>query len=220
MIQICTIINTSVLNISLTFVLMVTYSCNKVQDRVISLHPNGKKKVVEIHRGDIKVKQLEYYESGVLKSDKEFKDSIQNGKYSFWYENESKRSEGLFINGLKQDTAYEFYKEGSLKNMRYYKDGTIMIYKKFNPDGSLIHDLNFVTQIFKFWHKNGQLKAIVPSEKGQHIDYYPNGKVQRLGFISDGKKNGKYYFFSEQGDTLKAINYEFGEAKDSIIWRY
>ncbi len=198
-------------------ILIYITACSSPKNKVIETFENGTPKITIVEKEENRFKQ-EFYESGGKRQVVSLKDSVEHGKYTMWYESGEIWARGTLNMGVEEDTAYEYYKNGQLKSLRFYEKGTIMIYRKYREDGTPIDDLNFKTQIFRFWHENGQLKAIVPNESGNHIDYYSNGNVERSGKIKNGKKQGKYYYFNKNGDTLKTVIFIEGVAVDSTIY--
>lgn len=132
-----------------------------------------------------------------------FKDCKLDGVWTWYYDNGQKHKQMTFVNGIAQDTLYEWYSEGSRKRIIPFNNG-----KKegkgieWKPNGSILSTVEYV---------NGQ-------QHGKYCTYYPNGtlNIERT-FRNDSLINVKEYY--ESGNTLSDTDYkDFLRSGKEILW--
>lgn len=110
-----------------------------------------------------------------------------------------------FENG-QEDEIYIYMGTDSLnrKEVKYYSNGVLLsegtrregkkegLWRSYHLDGSLwsVHQYagGVQTGDYNVWHRNGNLRI--------------------SGAFKDGEESGKWYFMSEQGDTIRVMNYD------------
>ena len=200
--------------LAITFLLL---SCQEEKSIVIESYEDGTKKVEEFfNSGGIKTKQIDYYPSGQKKLEFDYKDSMRHGKFKGYSESGEIISVANYSFGLKQDTAKDYYENGILKNIRFYENGKMKIYRKFDKLGRKTTEINSFEDKILVWHKNGQLKAIIPNINGEYVEYYENGKMNRKGQIIEGKLNGEVEVFDSNEILEKILIYRNDTLVDSI----
>lgn len=122
-----------------------------------------------------------------------YKSGLQNGKWTYYYENGSKLAEGTFLNGEENNKAAEDNlpkngREGKWFN--YYKNGNIQ--RESN------------------WLK-GNLEGMIKT-------YFEGGKIHEEAYYKNGKLNGYYKLYSEEGKMIEEGNY-INDLQDGN-WKY
>lgn len=79
---------------------------------------NGKKKV--------KVKEEVYYPNGKLDYVGNFKDGIEHGQWTYYYETGTKKAVEVWNKGKEVGIFYEFNPDGSLLLETHYKNGKVI----------------------------------------------------------------------------------------------
>jgi hypothetical protein len=77
-----------------------------------------------------------YYDSGMIKSITEYKDSIPHGGYTEYYESGQVKIESYYIKGKIDGEEHAYYPDGTKKYIKHYKEGREYGYQQlFNQDG-------------------------------------------------------------------------------------
>jgi antitoxin component YwqK of YwqJK toxin-antitoxin module len=70
-----------------------------------------------------------------------FKDGIEDGKYTWWYENGQKSCEGNYKNGKEDGKWTDWYDNGQKsREVRFKDDDLVLIIGRWNEDGSVRND--------------------------------------------------------------------------------
>ncbi len=118
---------------------------------------------------------------------------------------ETRDVRSTFENG-QADEVYIYMGADSLnrKEVKYYTNGAIL------SEGSRVDGKK--EGLWKSYHLDGSLWSVHQYTEGvQTGDYnvwHRNGNLRISGAFKDGKEAGKWYFMSEQGDTLRVMNYD------------
>ncbi|MBN4061596.1 hypothetical protein JYU20_00175 [Bacteroidales bacterium AH-315-I05] len=201
---------------------------SKCQDRiekVIETYENGKTKIIYVYEGNVKdeniVEELKYYENGQLWCRTEFTNGKANGEYTCWDEKGSLWAKGYMENGNLDDTTF-VYEYGILTKGRVYEDNEVIKLLTFHPNSQVESELNYKQRepIGKWygWYETGELELEVKITNGPWLEYYKSGKKKVAGQSQNGRKNGVFKCFNEQGGLLKEITYEKGVAIDSVLY--
>ena len=113
--------------------------------------------------------------------------------------------------GRKHGYWKEFYPNFDLKSEQYYKHGLREgFYKLYDEKGNLLvikKYVNDVEQVISSEMKPLQMKH----------EYYPNGRIKREGSFRDGKREGTWREFDEQGNVVSSQIYKNGTLVQSGI---
>lgn len=113
--------------------------------------------------------------------------------------------------GQKHGYWKEFYPDFSLKSEIYYKHGLRDgFYKLYDEKGNLLvitKYVNDVEQIIASEMKPLQMKH----------EYYPNGRIKREASFRDGKKEGTWREFDENGNVVSSQIYKNGTLVQSGV---
>jgi antitoxin component YwqK of YwqJK toxin-antitoxin module len=150
-----------------------------------------------------------YYEDGSLKA-KMIHDGEGTAYSKLYYpENEVLMAEGKFED-QKRDSIWRFYSPaGILTSLETYQDGKKEgLTEIYYTDGSVSERMFFENDVKSgrweqyFENGNPKLKATVIDGvmyDGKYTSYYPNGMRLMEGEYVDGRKEGSWYHFHEDG---------------------
>lgn len=110
-------------------------SCSETETRH-EYYESGKIKVEQEYKNNVpNGVYKEYYEDGSLRRVQYFKDSLPNGKLIDYYPDGSISQIFNFKKGKKVDTAKIYYESGSLMELQVYYNGKIAYFEKFQSNG-------------------------------------------------------------------------------------
>lgn len=109
--------------------------------------------------------------------------------------------------GKKNGYWKTFYDDWSVHTEYYYRHGLRDgFYKEYDEKGNLKKIIKYVNDVEQILE--GEMKPIII----QH-EYYPNGKVKREASFRDGKREGVWREFDEQGNVINSQTYK----KDALV---
>lgn len=126
----------------------------------------------------------EYYGSGKLKAEYNYKDGKPEGMSKFYYENGSLREEKNYKNGKLDGRYRNYYTTGSLGGEWYYQNGKREgMTKLYWENGNKKAERNFKSGkqegVCKRYYNNGELR---------YIENFKNGiKINRKSYSKSGK---------------------------------
>jgi len=150
-----------------------------------------------------------YYQSGAIKSIRNYVDHKKEGSQKDFYESGSLQGEGKVNDGTGVDKQY--YEGGALKSItnyvQYEKEGE---YKEFNEDGSLKETKNYDDYSRKKLQDEMMIKNAEELQKkdGPYFQYYPTGAVMVEGNLKNGKMAGLQKYFYENGGIRAMVEYK------------
>ncbi len=197
--------------------IIIIISCKKKNEQVIERYGNGLPKIVDIDENGKKTR-YQYYESQKKRSIVPLKDTVKHGKYTLWYEDGNIWAVGEYKDGIKHDTAKEFYTNGRLKKLQFYEKGQMLIYRRYDEEGRKKSEINGIDKSVKSWHKNGQLRNYIPNMNGEYFEYFNDGSVKLRGQIVNGKADGPEAHFDLDGKQTKSIIYKQDSIIDSVLF--
>lgn len=160
----------------------------------------------------------EYYQSGELRSQGKYKNSIQIDRWNFYFTDQSVEITGSFNNkGEKQGEWLWFYPNGDTMMIAHYEDGEFEgEYVEYDEIGKPLVQGAYeggVEQGEWYYRNNGVV------EKGKYdgghpvglwITYYDNGKIAFEIHYDKGLRDGKYTSYWENGNIKVTGKYEKG----------
>lgn len=159
-----------------------------------------------------------YDEEGYLKSVEHYKLGAKHGVAKTYYDTGKLLREEEFVNGKQEGKFTEYYENGRVRALRQYRDGTFHGEMKiFAADGTSIlqgtyengrqhgvwiefNDSGKIKMTTKY--NNGEVVA-TRRENGEFTDYYPNGIPKSHYTFENGKKNGPFSEWFEQGEWVR-----------------
>lgn len=165
----------------------------KVMDVRTAYHSNGKPSITAT------------YYKGVPEGIRREYDTAGNVVKGYIYVNGVMRFEGITdLEGRRQGLWKEYYETGELRSEGYYTNSNMTgKWRFFFPDQKL--------EIVGNYNRKGK-------KDGEWRWFYPNGELLSMENYEDGKLEGEYLEFDEQGNEIAKGNYVFDE-KDGM-WVY
>ncbi len=88
----------------------------------------------------------DYYESGQLRWEGNFKDGKREGIAKSYYESGQLWKEANLKNGKQHGLVREYYQNGTIKYIDTYEYGTMISQKKYDEDGNLESEQDYPTE--------------------------------------------------------------------------
>ena len=109
----------------LASLILAMASCTeKLTEKAVDVYENGQpSKVQYVNRKDECVREVEYYESGLVKMEGAMKDGKRTGEWKSYFPDGKVQSTGFFENGLRTGKAQVYHENGNLYMDGYYMEG-------------------------------------------------------------------------------------------------
>lgn len=138
-----------------------------------------------------------WYENGQKAQEAVFKYGKEEGPWTWWYQSGQKGVEGAYKNGKEEGTWTWWHANGQKAMEGAFKNGL--------EDGLWI-----------LWHENGQKEQEgayrVGKEEGVWTAWYEDGKKRLEGAYVNGKREGVWTFWDEDGQKEEVV-YKGGNAE-------
>lgn len=109
---------------------------------------------------------------------------------------EEKNVEVNKIPVLKDGSFEDYFPDGKIKIIGEIKNGSRTgIWISYFPNGNKQSESNY---------QNGILH-------GKTVTHHSNGQIRYIGYYMSGEYDGQWFFFDEQGGTIKEVIYNKGE---------
>ena len=157
-------------------------------------------KLDKTKKNNLEGEKTNYYGSGEKLSEGTYKDGELDGLFTEWYENGQKKKEGTYKDGKKDGLWTDWYENGQKEVDSFYKNGipdSIWTFYKDDKTDKIITILD--------GKKIKESKFFLSSEQ---IEY-------EVGFNSDGKLDGSYTHWNNNGQVIKSGFFKNGE-RDSL----
>ena len=163
--------------------------------------------------------QVNYYITGVKQSEGNYKNSLQDSTWKYYYPDGKINRITNYDKGVKNGRSVSYNKNGNLVSDVNYKNGKFFDTVKFYyPNGQLnfkeYYDANSFEQgEFKLWYKSGKLSqyGIMHNGKlvGKWMKYYENGQTEDTEYYdAEGKKDSVWLYYSSDGKLMKSEKYK------------
>ena len=136
--------------IPLFIVLVFLVSCAEKLDEVVAeTHNDGSTKRVQYFKGEgedrFLRKDVFYYENGQKRVEGEYnREGKKDGKWTYWYEDGNKWSEGYFKDGLNHKERTTWHETGEMHYTGNYEMGKrVGVWKFYNEDGELVKEIDY-----------------------------------------------------------------------------
>jgi antitoxin component YwqK of YwqJK toxin-antitoxin module len=203
---------------------------NNAPKEAYEISPNGEKKTFySWHRNGIKAEEMPYENgvpsgtyrkwgiTGFIIESGNYKDSLREGKWTFFAKEKVPYIQGFYKNGLKQGKWTILDEKGKITGEQFYKDDSAAgTWKKFHNDVLIeensCHPSN---QVGYFRSYSNEGKALVYQEcrygklDGIFMSYYPGGSLHKVGHFKSGFKNGFWVEYFAKGNLRKIENWAF-----------
>lgn len=212
-----------------TFSLIFLFtSCNKVKKEVVLTWPDGSPQLIYLVQGKnskkVRVGELRYYENGVLQFEKHFsgESEIPCGIWHFYYDNGKLFAEGNFDVNSTWGGEWKFVKSDGEDyfGSAYDSVGVVEFGEIGNPSTVVYYNGN-THNIFQFYSNcatrsigttNGDIRV------GKWTFFHPNGQIQTEATFVNGKEDGVYCVYRENGIPYYRGSYK--EGKRIGIWEF
>lgn len=193
----------------LSFVLfaMLTASCGKTHEEVISTYDDGTPKVVYVMQGkgdkQQKVGEKMYYEDGKLRYEKHFTGGVNDGKWCYYYGNGRLFAEGDFSQRHDVGANWKFHNSDGGAMVEGKVDSIVV--SVFNTDmfpiamGFFRGDSITVKEIYEDISLRSTGVLVNGKRIGHWIFYFPTGVKQAEAIYADGVENGMHCAYRENG---------------------
>lgn len=159
-----------------------------------------------------------YDEDGYLKSVENYRLGAKNGASTTYYDTGKVLRVETFENGKQEGKFTEYYENGRVRAIRNYRNGTFHGEMKiFAADGTSILQGTYENGrqhgIWIEFNDSGKIKMTTKynqgevvatrRENGEFTDYHPNGIPKSHYTYENGKKNGPFSVWFEQGEWVR-----------------
>jgi antitoxin component YwqK of YwqJK toxin-antitoxin module len=164
----------------------------------------------------------DYYESGQLKDEWNYKDGNINGDglRRSWYESGQLKEELNLKDGKPDGLLRFWYESGQLKEERNFKDGKLDgLRHTWTENGQPEDESNYKDGeregLWRSWNENGQLNFENNYKDGKEHGlsrfWFKNGKLWSERNYKDGKRHGLSRSWYENGQRHLEVNYKDGK---------
>jgi len=197
---------------------------NNAPKEAYEISPSGEKKVFySWYRNGIKAVEMPFKNgipngayrkwsiTGFIAESGYYKDSLREGKWTFFAKERIPYMQGSYENGLKQGKWTIFNESGKIIGEQFYRnDSAVGTWKKFYNDvlveENSCHSTN-QTGYFQSFSNEG--KALIYQEcrygklNGIFMSYYPGGSMRKIGRFENGLRNGLWVEYFASGKLRK-----------------
>lgn len=157
----------------------------------------------------------DYYESGALKTEGQFKYGKRIGQWKSFHNNGQISRLYSYNEGKRNKTYRSYYKDGTLKSKTEKVDGEYLG-TGYYENGALKYTRELETGYYKDYFESGAIKTEANYFEydlvGQWKRYYLNGQLEWLVTYKKGYREGLYKQYYESGD----IKLEGSNTKDKV----
>lgn len=135
--------------IAMMAVLVVAGCGPKLEERVKETHPDGTPRHVQYFQGEgedrFVAREIFYYPNGNKRMEGTFNEAKKkHGKWTYWYEDGTKWSEGYFHNGLNDGKRITWHENGQKHYEGHYDKGTrIGVWKFYSEEGKVLKEIDY-----------------------------------------------------------------------------
>ena len=175
---------------------LLIISCNRTTKEVILSYPDGKPNLVyytEMKDSQkVLVAEENYYENGSLRYRKDYKDGKPFGLWKFYYDNEKIFAEA------------DFSKNEFGDNWKFYAE-----------NGTTLAESKDSIQLREVATDRSPITIVVGANKYQQTEYqfFENFKLRTKGNLNEGKRDGKWIAWYNNGKPQSECAYVYGVAQ-------
>ena len=180
-----------------------------------------------ISKKNNEIDSLSWYENGLKKYERTYKDGKEDRLHTEWYENGQKKEEGTYKDGKEDGLWTEWYEDGQKKEERTWKDGKEDgLWKRWYENGKKELEENYKNGkedgLFIYWYENGQKEEETTWKDGKldglSTNWYENGQNKFKGTFKDHKLDGLQTIWYENGQKESEVNYKDGKHNGLGTW--
>ncbi len=168
----------------------------------------------------------EFYETGELRAEGNYKNNEKIGLWKWYYKNGKLDQIGSYIVGEQTDGDWKWYFENGKIMMEetFYKGKPDGLYKEYSDSGIVILEGQYIEGLedglWKYFigdsRQEGNYKEGM--KEGDWKYYYSNGKLSYEGKFYQDNPNGRHISFYVNGKIKEDGNYEVGKKQGD--WKY
>lgn len=199
----------------------------KTNGEGIALYPDGKKESVAFYKEGKKEGPLvRYYPNGQVKIESNYLEDLLDGPYKEYYTNGQISAKGNFIKGKRSGKWLHYYVDGAQDEIESYDESGKMtgIYQDFDVNGQLLEEIDYKNGImiaYRFFNPQGELIREEKSKKGNFpfVGYHSNRAKAAEGEFVESQKSGIWHYYNEYQVKTSTANYINGN-EDGISTIY
>lgn len=209
----------------ITLCVILSIGCKEeISTRVQQAYTSGAKKIESdfIEDGKNEIARRYYQENGQILMEGPMKTGKREGEWKFFDYDGDLKSIRNYSGGTYNGSYEEFYKNGQVSLSGTYANGDrVGDWKKFNEKGEeeAVEETGIITPLtpnlsnekITETYPDGKPKTkLIYDETGtvllQQRSYYPEGQVMIEGIFKDGKRNGQWTSYYQNGKK-QSVNY-------------
>jgi antitoxin component YwqK of YwqJK toxin-antitoxin module len=144
-----------------------------------------------------------------------YKDSLREGKWTFFAKEKLPYMQGYYKKGLKDGKWLLFDEKKKIAGEQFYRnDSAIGLWKKFQNGKLKEEDSCFESNeagFFRAYSEEGKISFYQECRHGKlngiSMEYYPGGSLQKIGHFENGLKNGLWVEYFASGNLRKVENW-------------
>lgn len=140
-----------------------------------------------------------------------YKDSLREGKWTFFARERVPYMQGFYEKGLKHGKWILFDEDGKIAGEQFFRNDTATgVWKKFHKDVLIeensCHEAN-EAGYFRAYSNEGKISIYQKCRHGKpngvFTSYYPGGSLHKVGYFENGLKNGLWVDYFANGNLRK-----------------
>jgi hypothetical protein len=212
----------------LFFLIIILSACESNKSYVISKWEDGSKRVEYIitkgtEDNPIDFEYFAYYRNGNVFKTGQVKNKKEEGVWKFYYLDNKIKSEGNFIEGVKEGDFITYYRTGEPEQKGKYKQGEVIELSVYNRDGTPISNQeiqkNLIIENTKDWTDEQLFEMKMECEMSL-ITLFENGADYCNCFIDSVSRFmnfDEFYYLTERELTVNPISQKQMDNCKSIL---
>ena len=175
-------------------------------------HENGQRAGEATYKdGELEGVETKWNDNGQKANEGTYKDGKQEGPYTEWHENGEKKQEGTYKDGKLEGLVTHWHENGEVFSQAHYKDGKRVF--KNEPDLDDPKTLKEIAGKAVSWDTLKQVGLLYYAAgnpepyTGWIKKFHDNGKVAALGMLKDGRPDGQWTLWYEDGRKEEESRY-------------
>ncbi len=194
-----------------TLVSKANYVENKINGEYTEYYYNGRVALTGFYK--LGLKDSVWTEYGFFKKksyEKRYKNDVPHSKWVYYYpESQTIQKEENYINGVKTGNFREYYYNGRLSKVSFYKNNLLdSIYYEYLPNGEYSvkgeFNLGLKSGIWETYREDGNIYSIGNFENdfqnGDWKFFHRSGYVSSEGSFNNGYESGQWIYYYESGE--------------------
>ncbi len=156
-----------------------------------------------------------YFPDGSIEQKGTYNNGQPNGSWQWYYKGKKLRRIGAFRNGKEHGEFIEYTQSSDTLSFGYYSEGYKQGEWKQNVNGrKFIYPYNYGLKdgTAREYYSDGTLafegNYVSDMADGEHLYFYPNGKVKLRASYFSGQRTGKWYRYDEAGNLITVSEYK------------